>query len=322
MIRALIPEPHHIEIVHQDLPVPGPGEALLRIRTVGICGSDLHTFEGKHPYVSYPVWPGHEVCAEVVSAGDAALVGRRVVIEPSLPGQGRPRFEPGRYNIATELAVMGFQAPGAMAEYFTCPTDRLHHLPNGFSDEMGALVEPAAVAVHGVRRAGHVAGLDAAVVGGGTIGILTAMVATAYGAAQVHLIEPDTERLEQATRMGLTALPSSERQRYDIVFECVGVEPALRSALLACRKGATLVVLGVFGAEASVPFGFVQDWELDIKGSLMYTGDDFREAIRLLAAGQLKIDRLVTHRFPLVEVERAFATALQRGPVLKVLLDV
>lgn len=321
MIRALIPHPHHIEIVHQDQPVPGAGEALLRIRTVGICGSDLHTFEGKHPYVTYPVWPGHEVCAEVVSAGDATLVGRRVVIEPSLPGPGRPRFEPGRYNIATELAVMGFQAPGAMAEYFACPMDRLHPLPDGFSDEMGALVEPAAVAVHGVRRAGQVAGHDVAVVGGGTIGILTARVATAYGSAQVHLIEPDAERRELATHMGLTALRSAERQHYDIVFECVGVEPALRSALLACRKGATLVVLGVFGADASVPFGFVQDWELDIKGSLMYTGDDFREAIRLLGTGHLVVDRLVTHRYPLAEVKQAFKTALQRGPVLKVLLE-
>ncbi|MEZ4698897.1 MAG: alcohol dehydrogenase catalytic domain-containing protein [Rhodothermales bacterium] len=325
MIRALIPEPHRIQLVKQDIPRPAAGEALLRIRAVGICGSDLHTFEGKHPYVTYPVWPGHEVCGEVVDVGrhtPGTLLGRKVVIEPSLPAGRMPRFEPGRYNIASDLKVMGFQAPGAMAEYFTLPVDRLHPVPDTFSDAMAACVEPASVAVHGVRRAGNVAGLDIGVVGGGTIGMLTAMVATAYGAGSVRLIEPDAERRTLAASMGLSAIEAAEMHAFDVVFECVGLEAALRASLLACRKGARLVVLGVFGAEASVPFGFVQDWELDVKGSLMYTGDDFREAIRLLENGRFVIERLVTHRFPLAQVDLAFDTALKRSGVLKVLLEV
>jgi L-iditol 2-dehydrogenase len=324
MLRARIPHPHRIELLEQECPQPGAGEVLLRVQAVGICGSDLHTFEGLHPFVSYPVWPGHEVCADVIACGagtDAAWIGQTVVIEPSLPGSGRPRFEPGRYNIATELAVMGFQAPGAMAEFFAVPTDRLHRVPLSFTPAQGASVEPAAVAVHGVRRSGDVAGRDVAILGGGTIGLLTAMTSRAYGAATVRLVDPDPARRALVTSLGLDAVERAGDGAFDRVFECVGNESALRAGIRACRKGATLVVLGVFGREASVPFGLVQDWELDIRGSLMYTGDDFREAIRLLDLGLLEIDGIVTHRFPLVEVERAFETALRRGGVVKVLLE-
>ena len=129
MKRVIIPEPHHLKLIEDDKPQPQVGEVLLGIKTVGICGSDLHVFEGHHPFVSYPVLPGHEVSGEIIAVGkgvDAALIGKKAVIEPSLPGAGRPRFEPGRYNIAADLKVMGFQAPGAMAEYFALPYDWIH----------------------------------------------------------------------------------------------------------------------------------------------------------------------------------------------------
>lgn len=325
MKRVIIHAPHQLEVFEDETPQAQAGGVLLAVKTVGICGSDLHVYEGHHPFVSYPVLPGHEVSAEIIAVGqgvDAAYIGRKVVIEPSFPDGERPRFEQGRYNIASQLRVMGFQAPGAMADFFTAPLDRLHFVPDDFSHEQGALVEPSAVAVHAVRLAGNVAGLRVGVIGAGTIGLLTAQVAQAYNAASVYVAELDEKRRHIATRLGFETVPALAPQAFDLVFECVGVEGSMRSAIHACRKGATVVIMGVFGKEVAVPMGLVQDWELRLLGSLMYVGDDYREAIRLLEQGSIKIDAIITHRFPLSNAVAAFAKALERDAVLKVLLEV
>ncbi|MCI0348443.1 MAG: alcohol dehydrogenase catalytic domain-containing protein [Acidobacteriales bacterium] len=126
MKRVIIHAPHQLALIDDDTPQPQSGEVLLAVKAVGICGSDLHVFEGQHPFVSYPVLPGHEVSGEIIAVGagvDAALIGQKGVIEPSLPQGALPRFEPGRYNIVGNLKVMGFQAPGAMSEYFALPLD-------------------------------------------------------------------------------------------------------------------------------------------------------------------------------------------------------
>jgi L-iditol 2-dehydrogenase len=322
MKRVVIHSPHHLELIDDPTPTAQRGEVLLAIKAVGICGSDLHVYEGQHPFVSYPVYPGHEVSGEIIAVGagvDSALIGKRAVIEPSLPMGNLPRFEPGRYNIASDLKVMGFQTAGAMAHFFAVPQDRIHVLPQGFSHEWGATVEPTAVAVHGVRLAGNVAGMRVGVIGGGTIGLLVAQVAQAYGAI-VTLTELDPTRRQIGESLGLASTPALQQGAYDIVFECVGIEATLKSAIFACCKGATIIVMGVFGKEVAVPVGLIQDWELRILGSLMYIGDDYREAIRLLGKGDVRVDPLITHRFALEQVHEAFAVALQRGANLKVML--
>ncbi|MEL6407196.1 MAG: alcohol dehydrogenase catalytic domain-containing protein [Chloroflexota bacterium] len=323
MKRVNIPEPHTLKLVEIDPPQVAPDEVLLSVKAIGICGSDLHTYEGLHPFVSYPVLPGHEVSGEIIKVGanvDESLLGRKAVIEPSIADGKRPKFEPGRYNIASNLRVMGFQTPGAMSELFALPQDRIHLLPDDFSHQQGAFVEPAAVAVHGVRLAGNIAGLDVAVIGAGTIGLLVAQVAQAYGAASVTIADLAPERRAIAEGLGLHAVESLAEQSFDVVAECVGVQATLQSAIYASRKGATVLVLGVFGSDVAIPAGLIQDWELRLLGSLMYVGDDYREAIRLLAKGDIQIDSLITHQFPLSDVQEAFDTALQRGSALKVLL--
>lgn len=324
MKRAIIYEPQQLALIDNDMPNPQMGEVLLAVKAIGICGSDLHVFEGHHPFVSYPVLPGHEISGEIIDVGEGvseALKGRRAVIEPSLAEGERPRFEPGRYNIANGLKVMGFQTPGAMGEYFALPVDRIHLIPDDFSHTMGALVEPSAVAVHAVRLAGNVAGLKVGVIGAGTIGLLTAQVARAYNAASVTIAEIDEERQSITQDLNFYAVDALDERQFDVVFECVGVEASMQSAIHACRKGATVVVMGVFGKEVSIPVGLIQDWELRILGSLMYVGDDYQEAIRLLEHGYVEVDALVTHRFALEDVKEAFDVALRRGGVLKVLLE-
>ena len=127
MKRVNIPQPHQLEVVDVPTPHPQANEVLLAIKAIGICGSDLHTLEGQHPFVSYPVYPGHEVSGEIIKVGeelDQSLIGQKAVIEPSLADGARPKFEPGRYNISSNLRVMGFQTVGAMSEFFAVPYER------------------------------------------------------------------------------------------------------------------------------------------------------------------------------------------------------
>ena len=324
--RVVIDGPGAMRLEAVDLPVPGPGEARLRPLAIGICGSDLHVLAGHHPFVRYPVHPGHEIAAEVVAVGDdadAAWIGARAALEPSLVcGTCRP-CRSGRYNICENLRVMGFQAPGGMADAFVSPIDRLHRLPDALSDTAGALVEPVAVATHAIRLAelgdGPLSGRDVSVVGAGTIGLLCAQVARAAG-AEVTIADVDPARREIAGGFGMPVVETLPAGSTDVVFECVGVQGALRGAVDALRKGGTVLVVGVYGSDPSVQAGLVQDRELRLQGSLMYTSEDYEEAIRLLAEDAIDAERMVTAVQPLAEVERAFAIAAAGGASIKVML--
>ncbi|MDX2005569.1 MAG: alcohol dehydrogenase catalytic domain-containing protein [Meiothermus sp.] len=320
-MRTLISSPHRIAWIDAPEPSLGAGEVLLKPLAVGVCGSDLHVFEGQHPFVGYPVYPGHEVAARVVETGpgvDAAWRGALVALEPSITCGDCAACRGGRYNICESLQVMGFQAPGAMAEAFVTRPRFLHRLPEGFDAELGAMVEPLAVAVHAVLLS-EVRGRKVGVLGAGTIGLLVAQVAKAYGAAGVEAVDLLDSRRNLAESLGVQAkLPDSAK--YDTIFECVGTERALEAAIQGVRKGGNIIVLGVHGRPAALSVGLIQDWEIGIKGSLMYTYRDYQEAIRLFANGQVQGKPLVTHRFALSEVGRAFAAALERQTALKVML--
>ena len=320
--RAVIPGPRRVALEGiPDPEEPGPGEVLLKPLSVGICGSDVHVYEGHHPFVRYPVYPGHEVVGRVVAVGsgvEASWLGALAVLEPSLfCGRCRP-CRLGRYNVCENLRVMGFQAPGALGEVFRVAVNRLHRFPKGPPPELGALVEPLAVAVHGLRMV-EVRGLDVGVFGGGTIGLLAAQVARAYGAARVEVVEPMAFRRNLAQNLGLEAVAQPSGP-YQVAVEAVGAEGSLEGALHSLRKGGEIVVLGVFGGPVRFAAHLVQDWELVVRGSLMYTFQDFQEAIRLLTQAQVEVAPLVTHRFPLSRVEDAFRKALDREGALKVLV--
>lgn len=324
--RVAIDAPRELRLESVELTAPRPGEARLRPLAIGICGSDLHVLAGHHPFVSYPVLPGHEIAAEVEAVGDAsdeAWIGVRVALEPSLTCGTCRHCQSGRYNICDALRVMGFQAPGGMADAFVAPLDRLHRLPDALTDTAGALVEPAAVATHAIRLAEEgsqaLAGRDVAVVGAGSIGLLCAQVANAAG-AEVTVAEFDPARREVARGFGLSVVETPPESSFDVAFECVGNEGALRGAVDALRKGGSVLVVGVYGSDPSVQAGLVQDRELRLQGSLMYTAGDYQEAIRLLVEGAIDADRMITSVHPLADVERAFEIAAAGGSSIKVVL--
>ncbi|MCU1566105.1 MAG: alcohol dehydrogenase, partial [Pseudarthrobacter sp.] len=138
-------------------PQAGPGEVLVRSTIVGICGSDMHAAHGRHPFMSLPFWPGHEVVGVVTGVGsdaDPDLQGKRVVIEPNLACGKCDQCKEGRYNICSTLEVFGCQTPGGMTDMFTIAADRVVPLPDDLEDKWAALIEPMSTPVHAVRRAG------------------------------------------------------------------------------------------------------------------------------------------------------------------------
>jgi len=322
--RVVIDGPHALRVEATTLPEQPPaGWARLRPRAIGICGSDVHVFHGHHPFVRYPVFPGHELVAEVDAVGegvDPAWVGRRVVLEPGLSCGTCRTCRRGDTHLCESLRVMGFQAPGGMAEAFDAPADRLHALPDAIPTELGALVEPLAVATRAVRAVDTLAERDVLVLGAGPIGIVCALVARADG-ARVTVVELDPERRRLAAEaFGFAVAETAAPDGCDVAFECVGAEAALRAGVAALRKGGTALVVGVHGRDAALPVGLVQDRELRLQGTLMYQGRDFVRAIDLLASGTLDLAPMIGARLPLMQAAEAFATAERGGAVLKVVL--
>lgn len=333
MRQVLLEGPGRLAVLEGPEPVPGPGEALVRVEACGICGSDVHSFAGRHPFVIYPVVPGHEFCGTVEAVGEGApeeWVGSRVVVEPSLACGTCLQCRAGRYNICGALRVMGFQAPGAMCELISVPEDRVHVLPVGMSARAGALVEPCAVAVHAFARARTRAGGWVAVIGAGVIGGMLVRVARSAG-CRVVCIEKDPGRLARLPEVDAALVPSEDTApeireltsgELGAVFECVGCADTLDLAVRAAPRGSTVVVVGVFGEPVPMEAALVQDGELELKGTLMYMASDFQEAIRLIAAGAVEPSDFITHVVPLEGVEGAFRMLLApTEPVMKVIVE-
>ena len=328
-------QPGAIRFEDVPLPVAGPEQILVRVRRIGVCGSDIHVYHGKHPYTSYPVVQGHEFSAEVVG-GDGELPGGTLVTAPPQITCGEClACRNGQYHICEKLKVMGFQAPGVAQEYFALPKSEVIRLPGGFTPEMGALVEPAAVAIHALGRGGDVTGLGVLVLGAGPIGNLVAQVAKWRGAAAVMTTDISEYRLEIARQCGIGHCfntgpeppDAAVRDVFgaagpDLILECVGAEETANQAIRCARKGSTIVVVGVFGDRPRIDLGLVQDRELRLVGTLMYQRRDYLEAIRCLAEGGIQPEPLLTATFPFRRYLEAYQYIEEhRDRVMKVMID-
>jgi 2-desacetyl-2-hydroxyethyl bacteriochlorophyllide A dehydrogenase len=338
MKQAIMTAPGQIEIRETATPTPGPGEVLLRIQRIGVCGSDVHVYHGKHPYTGYPVVQGHEFSAviEATGAGVTALTpGDKVTSMPQIVcGECAP-CRRGDYHICDKLKVQGFQAPGCAQELWVTTADTIVPLPDTFTFEQGALVEPVSVAVHAVSRAGKLAGRRVAVLGAGPIGNLVAQVARCEE-AQVLITDLSAFRLEIAQKCELAATSNAREETlaqaserifgqdgFDVAFECVGVEPTITAAVATIQKGGTLVIVGVFGEKPRVDMGLVQDRELNIHGTLMYKSQDYQRAVELIASGGIITEPLMSKHFSMDDYIEAYRFIDQQGDkTMKVFIDV
>lgn len=316
-------------------PSPGPGEALVRMRAAGICGSDVHAAHGRHPFVPPPYHPGHEVIGivEALGAGAAGRVGDRVVVEPILACGSCKTCRDGRYNLCRTMAFFGCTTPlGGMADRFVVPADRLHVVPDGLTDLEAVLIEPLSTPVHAVRLAGpDLSGKSVAILGAGTIGLLVLAAARRGGAARIAVSEPLAAKRELALRLGADAAfdandPDTVRavradlgESADIVFDCVAIQGTMDQAIAMAIKGGTVVVVGVPVAPVTVPLPQIQDLQVRIQGSATYVREDYVEAIAMLQQGLVRSEDFVTARYPLAEAAAAFEAA-STGRNVKVVL--
>lgn len=311
------------EVSFRDVPVPAVGadQIKVRMKRIGVCGSDIHVFHGKHPYTSYPVVQGHEVSAEVVELGSAVKdfkVGDKVTIQPQVVcGKCYPCTH-GMYNACEELKVMGFQTTGMASEYFVTEAAKALKLPDNMTYEEGAMIEPLAVAVHAVRRYGDVTGKKVLVLGGGPIGNLVAQAAKAMGASQILLSELSSARLEMAKKCGIAVVNPAKDDllgkiietfgpdKADVIFECIGINATMKQAIDYARKGSDIIVVGVFGDLGSINMGFIQDHELRLIGTAMYRVEDYIKSIELTGAGLINLESLITHTVSFANYPEAY----------------
>ncbi|MBI5671298.1 MAG: alcohol dehydrogenase catalytic domain-containing protein [Chloroflexi bacterium] len=338
MKQAVMTAPGQIEFRELDRPLPQDDEVLMQTRRIGVCGSDIHVYHGLHPYTGYPVVQGHEVGGVVAALGKQVTglkVGDKITFMPQITcGECYPCTH-GMYHICESLKVMGFQTGGGAQEYVALPAENVLKLPDTMSLDEAAFVEPVSVAVHALARGGGAQGKKVLVLGAGPIGNLTAQVARASGAAAVMITDVSPYKLEKARQCGIDFVvnPAQEKlgdalrrdfgpERADLILECVGVEATINDAVLNARKGTTIVIVGVFGKKPQVDLGLVQDRELSLVGTLMYQKSDYECAIELVARGKLRLDEMITHRFPFDQYLAAYqAIEAANGEYLKVMID-
>jgi threonine dehydrogenase-like Zn-dependent dehydrogenase len=316
-----------VEITTAPTPQPGPGEVLVRTVVAGVCGSDTHALHGRHPFVTLPYAPGHEVCG-VVAGGSALPVGSRVTVEPDLPCWECKQCRAGRQNLCENLRFFGCaHDQGGMADYFTIDVRRVHLVPDELDWPAAALIEPLSTPVHAIRLAGGVRDRAVAILGAGTIGLLTLRAARAGGARRIVVTARSAANRERALAFGADAAVDAgaadavEQVRdalgesADVVFDCVAEEPTVRQAIGLATKGGTVVVVGVPAGEVSVPLHLVQDSQIRIQGSATYLPEDYTDAITLLRDGVVTADEFVTAIHPLGDTAEAFRDAAGGGHV-------
>lgn len=338
MQQAVMTQPGAIEFHDVPKPEAKPGEVLIQVKRIGVCGSDIHVYHGLHPYTSYPVVQGHEVGGVVSGVGEGVsefIPGDHVVFMPQLTcGECYP-CRHGMYHICDNLKVMGFQTGGAAQEFFPVPAAMVLKLPESVPMDQAAMIEPVSVAVHALSRAGSVEGKKVVVLGAGTIGSLVAQVARASGAADVLVCDISPYKVQKArdcgfehvinlkeADLGQAILQYFGPDKADLILECVGVQDTITLAVANARKGSTIIVVGVFGKKPFVDLGLVQDRELSLVGTLMYQKRDYERAIELVSHGKLCLEPMVTHRFAFKDYLSAYETIeASGGDYLKVMID-
>jgi (R,R)-butanediol dehydrogenase / meso-butanediol dehydrogenase / diacetyl reductase len=316
------------------MPSPQKDEALLRVRRVGICGTDLHIYQGHLDHrVPKGGIIGHETLAEVIEApaGSGFAKGERVVVEPVLSCGACRACRIGASYLCYKLKVLGVDVPGGMQEYWAVPTARLLKVPDSLSDDHAALIEPLAVATHDVTRAQVKEGDAVVVFGGGPIGCLIALVCRHRG-ARVRVVEINPFRIDMLKGFGLDTIGPDQDvigavngwtagDGADVVFEVTGNPAAVRLVTDVVRVWGIISIVAIHAEPMPVNLYPMFARELTMHGSRLYTRAAWEEAIRLAATGGVRVGPLVSRKIPLEDLQKGLEEALGGGPVMKVLVD-
>ncbi|MFI6676574.1 zinc-binding dehydrogenase [Kribbella sp. NPDC050470] len=329
MRAAVLEEPRRVVVA--DVPDPAPADGvLLRMHAVGLCGSDLHTWRGHHPFRKPPVVLGHEGAGEVVASSDPGFrVGDRVAVLPALSCWECARCEAGHPHLCAGKRVPGGGWPGMLSEYFAAPGRVLVPLADEVGYDEGALIEPLAVAWHCTW--GVEAGSSVAVLGGGPIGSLVAAVSRIRGASTVlvtdvkaynreflvqqgvpHVVDPSAVDLTGGHFSAAAVGADPAGDGFDVVVVASGHPSCLAEAFALCRPRGRVVLLPMFAGPLSVDLNPVVLKEVTVQGSTIYTPADFRHAARLINDRVLDVRPYITSSVPLAETPEVL-TAMDAG---------
>jgi len=339
MIQQSMIAPGKIEFYEIPIPDIKDDEVLVKIMKIGICGSDIHVYHGKHPFTKYPVTQGHEVSGEIVMLGknvNNLSLGQKITIEPQIVcGKCYPCLH-GQYNLCEDLKVMGFQTTGTASTYFAVDTSHITVLPDDFDYIEGAMIEPLAVAVHAVKRFGNITDKKVAVIGAGPIGILVAQSAKAMGAGRVMITDINDFRLKKAsecgidyafntkkTDFGIALLEAFGADKADVIFDCAGNNITIGEAIANARKGSTIILVAVFEGVASLDLAVLNDHELDLNTTMMYRHEDYLDAIRFVNEKKINLKTLITKTFAFREYLDAYKYIDENRDIsMKIIIDV
>ncbi len=337
MLQLIMPEAKVVKCCEVARPIVGEHDVLINMKRLGICGSDIQVYHGLHRYMTFPVVQGHEGSGIVIEVGDGVTSiapGDKVTVQPQVfCGECQP-CKTGNENVCQNLSVYGIHIDGMAQEYISMPESVVVKLPENMDYDTGAFVEPTAVAAGTLRRCGNVKQKNVAIMGAGAIGNLIAQMVQVYG-GNCLLTDINERRLELAQECGikdvqLTAeitLAAAIDKSFgsagaDINIDCAGTPFTFNTAVSSARPASKIVIVANFKQPVTLELPLIQRQSIDIIGVMMYVRQDYLQAIELLAANKINIDKLISTRFHYTKLAEAYHY-IDSYPekVMKVVLD-
>lgn len=330
MNAVVLEAPEQLAFRSLDTPTPGDGDVLIKVGATSICGSDLLRVYAGHAKV-LPIVLGHESAGEIVAVGAGVSpdrVGERVALAPLVPNMAHEiAADYGLYGSAPGYSFIGSRVNGGFAEYVVAPAGNAIPLPDGVPTEIGALLEPCTVAYHSLKRGGGVAGKRVAVLGVGSIGLLTVQMARALDAAQIIAVDIADHRLAAAAEFGasvtinprttdpVAAVMDATGLGADVTLEVAGVAATLELSVPITRPGGEVVLVGNQPKDATIRLEWIEQImrrQLNLHGALMsysppFPGEEWSTVLDLMAAGKLNLEAMISHRIQLAELPDLFA---------------
>nr|WP_076389325.1 NAD(P)-dependent alcohol dehydrogenase [Vaginimicrobium propionicum] len=308
-----------IALEQRPIPTPSGDEVLVKMISVGLCGSDVHYYANGRIgdfIVNAPMILGHEASGEIVAVGpdaDPKRIGERVSIEPQKCCRVCDYCKTGHYNLCPEMEF--YATPpidGAFCEYAIIQSDFAHPIPDEISWDAAALMEPLSVAIAAARKANLKFGDTVFISGAGPIGCCIAQVAKALGASQIVIVDPVAERRELVLSLGATlaCAPGDEvleGKKFDAFFDATGVTAAVRDGIFRTAPNGTAVLVGLGDDDISLPVAFITSREIKVTGIFRYS-NTWPDAIEMVASGKVDLDTLVTDHYGLADVDKMLET--------------
>jgi L-iditol 2-dehydrogenase len=343
MKALLLSAPSRLDLVDFPDPSPADDEVLVRVRACGICGSDIHGWDGSTGRRRPPLIMGHEASGQIVATGPRVTrwrAGDRVTFDSTISCGQCPYCRAGQVNLCDHRRVVGVAPPeyrqhGAFAEYVALPARILYALPDLLTYEQAAMIEPVSIAIHAVQRVKIVSTDTAVVVGSGMIGLFVIQALRWAGVARVIAVDLEDKRLALARELGATETINSgggdavaEIMRLtggrgaDLAFEVVGISPTLNLALAALRRGGSAVLVGNLSAKTDFPMQAVVTRELTVYGTCSSAGE-YPLCLDLIARGVIRVEPMISAVAPLAEGVAWFErlSAKDGGKYMKVILQ-